>query len=552
MIFVYMSLFGVLALGALVAFMAGPQAVFIEWFVMSRCSVGYPFVVLLDMKSLMFVLTVSLISISVFLFSSDYMKNEPAYLNFHFLVFLFVLSMYLLILSPNLISMLIGWDGLGVTSYLLVIYYQNNKTLNAGLLTLMTNRVGDVLILLCIGWLLSMGSWNMFDYTSSWNPWLIILVVAACTKSAQMPFMAWLPAAMAAPTPVSALVHSSTLVTAGVYLVIRHELGLTSGIFTYLVFVGVISTLVASVAALWEKDLKKVVALSTLSQLGVMMVAIGVGSTTVAFAHLIGHAMFKALLFISTGNMIHGVTGYQDVRFMGSTSMEFNKYMVLLSSMSLMGLPFMVAFYTKEVILEKVLLGGISVSLAALFYVTVLITPIYSLRLLMLYYYKLMPGIVLKPSGGVSWANSLSMLILGVPSLFMGVGLDLMVYEAFTLPVYSWLLNFVLFVGVPLWCVVVVSVGKSAYMSGASYLFSSAMVTLLMSSVMATSFVSKGTMMTGKEFCVYIEEGVIPWVFGSVNNFLGVSSEKHMVSPLGSIFYSMGVFLLGGAILFLI
>jgi len=182
---------------------------------------------LLDLLSGIFMVAVLTITSAVLIFSKSYMSAEKHFMRFHLLVISFVLSMLLLITSPNLVRLLLGWDGLGVTSYLLVIYFQRTKSFNAGLLTALTNRIGDVLILFSIALLLGLGRWNFQTWAhasthkTSLGRCVFLLLLAARTKRAQVPFSAWLPAAIAAPTPVSSLVHSSTLVTAGVYLLVR-------------------------------------------------------------------------------------------------------------------------------------------------------------------------------------------------------------------------------------------------------------------------------------------------------------------------------------------
>lgn len=196
------------------------------------------------------------------IFRTRYISGEKFFSRFIILVFFFIISMYLLILSPNLISLLLGWDGLGVTSYLLVIFYQRNKSYNAGILTAITNRLGDVGLLISISLLLFLGNWN-YIYVSSFsnifsNLLIYLIIISACTKRAQIPFSAWLPAAIAAPTPVSALVHSSTLVTAGIYLLIRINLIIIEINIRYiLLLMGIITIIIAGITAIIEIDIKK-------------------------------------------------------------------------------------------------------------------------------------------------------------------------------------------------------------------------------------------------------------------------------------------------------
>ena len=261
-----------------------------------------------------------------------------------------------LIISPNLIRILLGWDGIGLVSYALVIYYQREGRANAGMLTALSNQVGNVAILLRISFMFSIGGWNfffIFDYISRFA--LAMVVLAAITKRAQIPFSAWLPAAMAAPTPVSALVHSSTLVTAGVYLLIRFRSGLagTSAQNILLVFAN-LTIFMAGLGANFETDLKKIIALSTLRQLGVIMVILGLGWAEVAFFHLLTNALFKALLFMRAGSIIHRVGDYQDIRVIGGL-VNFAPLRIItinLANLALCGIPFLAGFYSKDLILE--------------------------------------------------------------------------------------------------------------------------------------------------------------------------------------------------------
>jgi len=310
---------------------------------------------------------VCLISSRVAAFSHSYMSLSAGFSKFHLLVARFIFSIILLILSPNLITLMLGWDGLGVSSFFLVIFYKRNKAFNAGILTAFTNRVGDALILISFSLFLPFSSFTVpVAGLERFSPAYFIrgvLVVAARTKRAQVPFRAWLPAAMAAPTPVSALVHSSTLVTAGVYLLFRLSPALPyPSLLARLGGLGAVTSLIASLAAFLETDLKKVVALSTLRQLGVMILSISLAFPSMAFFHLVVHAFFKALLFIATGNVIHNSNDYQDIRLGGGNrlSLPFNQATIVLTKLSLCGLPFFSAFYSKEFILERLGRGGLS------------------------------------------------------------------------------------------------------------------------------------------------------------------------------------------------
>jgi NADH-ubiquinone oxidoreductase chain 5 len=299
---------------------------------------------------------VLLISGIVTYYSGDYMGHDTNLFRFLVILILFVVSMVLMIFSPNIISILLGWDGLGLVSYCLVIYYQNMKSLNAGLLTILSNRVGDVAILLRISWLFNYGAWNFFllEHMYRLNLGIImgLVILAALTKSAQIPFSAWLPAAMAAPTPISALVHSSTLVTAGVYLLIRFsEL---VGVRRVLYYLSVGTIFMSGFGANFEIDLKKIIALSTLRQLGVIIISLSLGIVELAFFHLLMHALFKSLLFLCAGVYIHGSGDKQDIRSLGGLieSAPLTTFYFLGCSLALCGFPYISGFYSKDIILE--------------------------------------------------------------------------------------------------------------------------------------------------------------------------------------------------------
>lgn len=318
-------------------------------------------ILLFDKTSCVFLTTVTLISVSVFVFSRSYISADKFYIRFSVLLLSFVISMLVLILCPNLFSILLGWDGLGVSSYLLVIYYNREKSYNAGIVTALTNRLGDVIIIRAIGLLASQGHWNTIvseiDFLSD-RLLQSILVVGCFTKSAQIPFSAWLPAAIAAPTPVSSLVHSSTLVTAGVYVLIRHTEHIDRFAVSDLVIItGMGTIIIARTSALAESDMKKMVALSTLSQLGVIIISIGLGWILISFIHLVIHAYFKAIIFIRTGNAIHVSNNYQSCSKTGSLilSTPLNSSSLVCGGFSLAGAPFAAAFFSKEPILESML-----------------------------------------------------------------------------------------------------------------------------------------------------------------------------------------------------
>nr|YP_009441949.1 NADH dehydrogenase subunit 5 [Pityogenes bidentatus]AOY40170.1 NADH dehydrogenase subunit 5 [Pityogenes bidentatus] len=343
----------------------------------------------LDWMSLLFMSFVLFISSMILNYSGEYMHGDNNLKRFIFLMIMFVFSMMMLILNMNLISILFGWDGLGLVSYALVIYYQNVKSNSAGMLTALSNRIGDAAIILSICYMLSIGSFNFMFYLdfllNDWNMMMVmfLIVLAAMTKSAQIPFSSWLPAAMAAPTPVSSLVHSSTLVTAGVYFLIRISPMFTPEMEKFLLFVSLLTMFMAGIAANLEYDLKKIIALSTLSQLGLMMTILSLGSSDLAFMHLLIHALFKALLFMCAGAIIHNLGDNQDIRLMGGLikALPLTCACMNISNFALCGLPFMSGFYSKDLIAEALSMKFMNLMVYFIFYFSIGLTAAYSFRL---------------------------------------------------------------------------------------------------------------------------------------------------------------------------
>nr|WAR69101.1 NADH dehydrogenase subunit 5 [Papilio helenus] len=389
--FFFLFFFSMINFFFMIYFIMENVVFFLEWEIISFNSMSIVMSILLDWMSLLFMMFVLMISSSVIYYSKSYMSSEMNLNRFIILVLLFVFSMILLIISPNMISIFLGWDGLGLVSYCLVIYYQNIKSYNAGMLTALSNRIGDVMILMVISWMMNYGSWNYIFFLNFMNNDYsmkiisVLLIVAAMTKSAQIPFSSWLPAAMAAPTPVSALVHSSTLVTAGVYLLIRFNMMLIDMFFfKVLLLLSGLTMFMAGISANYEFDLKKIIALSTLSQLGLMMSILSMGMSDLAFFHLLTHAMFKALLFMCAGVVIHMMSDVQDIRYMGGISfyIPFTGLCLNISNLALCGLPFLAGFYSKDLILEMVSMSNLNLMIFFLYYVSTGLTVFYTIRLL--------------------------------------------------------------------------------------------------------------------------------------------------------------------------
>nr|UUF67574.1 NADH dehydrogenase subunit 5 [Tenodera aridifolia brevicollis] len=434
--FFSLLLFSLLSFMFSMFFIMNDLIYFIEWEIVSLNSSSIVMTLLLDWMSLLFMSFVTLISSLVILYSEDYMSGDLTLNRFIFLVLMFVLSMMFLIISPNLISILLGWDGLGLVSYCLVIYYQNVKSYNAGMLTALSNRVGDVALLMAIAWMLNFGSWNYIYYLdcmmNNFELSLIsfLVVLAGMTKSAQIPFSAWLPAAMAAPTPVSALVHSSTLVTAGVYLLIRFSKAFPNWLMMFLLVISVLTMFMSGLGANFEYDLKKIIALSTLSQLGLMMSILSLGFSDLAFFHLLTHALFKALLFMCAGMVIHNVKNFQDIRFMGNLSlfMPLTSACFMVSNFALCGMPFLAGFYSKDMILEVVSMSNLNMFMYFLYFFSTGLTVCYSFRL---FYYVLWGDFNLVPMFKLSeesWMMIYGMLGLMIFAVIGGSMLNWMIF----------------------------------------------------------------------------------------------------------------------------
>nr|YP_010708730.1 NADH dehydrogenase subunit 5 [Caprella acanthogaster]WCR50896.1 NADH dehydrogenase subunit 5 [Caprella acanthogaster] len=375
------------ALMAALLFSAGGSTLFLEWEIFTFNTNSILMSVILDQKSALFLSTVFMISSFISAYSIYYMEGDQNGTRFGYLLLSFIISMVFLIVSPNLISLMLGWDGLGLTSYALVIYYQSESSANSGMITILSNRIGDSTVMLAISWMLYKGSHNFTCLQSLDSLILVLIILSSFTKSAQLPFSAWLPAAMAAPTPVSALVHSSTLVTAGVFLMVRFmPLLEASSLLNLALMAGLATMFAAGWVANFETDLKKVIALSTLSQLGLMFTILGFKNSDLAFLHLIMHALFKSTLFMGAGFIIHNMNNSQEGRFANSFNLSSPLLCLMFSctNISLCGLPFMTGFFSKDSILEQSFTETNSMFISVIIILSTGMTVAYSLRSIML------------------------------------------------------------------------------------------------------------------------------------------------------------------------
>nr|QWW21155.1 NADH dehydrogenase subunit 5 [Arion ater ater] len=419
----------------------------IEYTLMEVSSTTFSISLIVDKISLSFSAMVMLIACSVYIFASNYMQYDINYFRFIWILSMFVLSMNILIFAGSFFMLLLGWDGLGISSFALIIYYSSTSSLMAGYVTLLVNRLGDVFIMTSTGMLVYMGQFNLYSYSNTFY-WLIVLwMLASFTKSAQYPFSAWLPEAMAAPTPVSALVHSSTLVTAGIYLMTRFSVSqnFPEELLGTMAFTGSLTCLMGGMCALYENDVKKVVALSTLSQLGLMMFSLSLGAPMLTLFHLYMHALFKALLFLCVGLVLMMSFGNQDMRLMGGL---LNKTPLLsiffnLSTLCLMGFPFMSAYYTKHVILEMMCSSNLNLLSLIGIYMGSVFTAAYMVRLMLsLNWGYLNMSVIITPH---NMRNYTPLVLLGLMSICGGKIMSTyelsMIQVSFLPATPNWLMN---------------------------------------------------------------------------------------------------------------
>lgn len=338
----------------------------------------------IDWIAALFVATIFLISGCVGFFINIYIRGEDRVVRFNIILYLFILSMIVLVVARSMPVVILGWDWLGVTSFLLVIYYEGKKSFDAAIITGLTNRIGDALLICRLA-----GICFSFDLRLDIKPycWGLIFVVGCATKSAQVPFRSWLPAAMIAPTPVSSLVHSSTLVTAGIYLLIRSNLVWINSNTTcsLLIVAGLSTTVIAGVMAVTERDIKKVIALSTLRQLGLMAFSLGLGEVKLAFLHLLCHAFFKAGIFLSVGSMIRYNSGNQSFNTFRVATINLCPAAMMglfIGSISLAGIPGTAGYISKE----SIIASGYNCTpwlSRFLLWLSVALTTLYSLRVIL-------------------------------------------------------------------------------------------------------------------------------------------------------------------------
>src|SRR5688572_3462014 len=328
-----------------------------------------PFAFQIDQLSSIFLLIITGVGFLIHVYSTAYMRNEnsPHFARYFAYLNLFVFSMLLLVMGSNFVIMFIGWEGVGLCSYLLIGYwFKNNNYNNAAKKAFIMNRIGDLGFLIAIFWMVQkFGSVTFIDVFSKAGDMpmgsvvltgiTLLLFVGATGKSAQIPLYTWLPDAMAGPTPVSALIHAATMVTAGIYMIaLRNVLYTLAPISQAVVaIIGLATAIFAATIALKQNDIKKVLAYSTVSQLGYMFVGLGVGAYTGAVFHVMTHAFFKALLFLGAGSVIHAMHHEQDIRKMGGLKrhLPITHITFLIGCIAIAGIPPFSGFFSKDEIL---------------------------------------------------------------------------------------------------------------------------------------------------------------------------------------------------------
>jgi len=391
-----------------------------------------------DSLTVSMLIPVLIISSLVHFYSIGYMSHDPHNQRFFSYLSLFTFMMIILVTGNNYLLMFVGWEGVGVCSYLLVSFWFTRIAANqSSLSAFLTNRVGDAFLM--IGMFIILWSLGNLDYSTVFSlaPYIneniitiigICLLIGAMAKSSQVGLHIWLPMAMEGPTPVSALIHAATMVTAGVYLLIRSSplIEYSSTVLLICLWLGAVTTVFSSLIGLFQQDIKKIIAYSTMSQLGMMVIAIGLSSYNVAIFHLINHAFYKGLLFLGAGAVIHAVVDNQDLRKYGGliSFLPLTYSVILIASLSLVAFPFMTGFYSKDFILESAYgqyhFSSIDVYVIAV--IGAIFTTLYSVKVIYLTF-------LTNPNGPVNYYRnahesdifiSLPLVVLAIFSIYFG------------------------------------------------------------------------------------------------------------------------------------
>ncbi len=409
-----------------------------------------PFRFHVDALTLVMILTVTGIGTLIHAYSVEYMRNDPGVRRYFVLLNLFIVMMLFLVMADHLVLMFVGWEGVGLCSYLLIAHwFERPSAADAGRKAFIVNRVGDAGFLIGIFMLGMRAGTLQWEGLATWTAqganafWITLaalaLFIGATGKSAQIPLYVWLPDAMEGPTPVSALIHAATMVTAGVYMIVRlHFLfdhaPVVQGI---VVAIGVLTALYAAVVALAQTEMKRILAFSTISQIGYMFIGAGLGAYVAAMFHLVTHAFFKALLFLATGNVMHATDNEQDIWRLGRLreQMPTTHRLFWIGVLALAGLPPLAGFFSKEAILTAA--WAERPILWALAWLTAGVTALYAVRLVAVPFFhpRLSPGHPHEPSPVMQWPQ----YVLAGGSVFAGLILGFPAYGVLTRFLHPWM-----------------------------------------------------------------------------------------------------------------
>jgi NADH-quinone oxidoreductase subunit L len=418
-----------------------------------RFEIGF----LIDKLTALMITVVSFVSLMVHIYTIGYMHDDPGYQRFFSYIALFTFSMLMLVMSNNFLQLFFGWEAVGLVSYLLIgFWYKRPTAIHANLKAFLVNRVGDFGFLLGIGAIYM--AFNSMDYATvfaaapakeaasfeifaghEWSLLTVIcifLFIGAMGKSAQVPLHVWLPDSMEGPTPISALIHAATMVTAGIFMVARMSplFELSETALSFVLIIGAITALFMGLLGIVQNDIKRVIAYSTLSQLGYMTVALGASAYAAGIFHLMTHAFFKALLFLGAGSVIIAMHHDQDIRNMGGLRkyMPITWFTSLIGSLALIGTPFFAGFYSKDTIIEAVhhsQTPGAGIAYWAVL-IGVFITALYSFRMYFLVFHgkPRMDEHTRKHLHETPWVVTLPLIMLAIPSVLSGYLIDPVVF----------------------------------------------------------------------------------------------------------------------------